>query len=130
MPLVRIDMKKGRDRDYRRAVADAVHEALVETVNVPRDDRFQIVTEHEAGDLIVDPRYLGIERSEAALTVQISLRRGRTVEMKQALYRSIVGKLEAGAGVRPRDVLICLVENGAEDWSFGNGVAQYAAASG
>src|SRR5262249_52424356 len=125
---VRIDMRKGRDRDYRRAVADAVHEALVETVNVPPDDRFQIVTEHEAGDLIVDPRYLGIERSEAALTVQISLRGGRAVERKQALYRGSAGKVEA-TGLGPQDVLICLVENGAEDWSFGNGVAQYAAAS-
>jgi phenylpyruvate tautomerase PptA (4-oxalocrotonate tautomerase family) len=129
MPLVRIDMRNGRDRDYRRAVADAVHEALVETVNVPREDRFQVITEHEPDNLIVDPRYLGIERSEAALTVQISLRRGRTMEMKKALYRSIVARLEAGAGVRPQDVLICLVENGAEDWSFGNGVAQYAFAS-
>ena len=128
MPLVRIDMKQGRDAAARRAIADAVHTALVEAIGIPPDDRFQIVTEHAADNLIVDPHYLGIARSDAALTVQINLRRGRSVELKQALYRAIVEKLRH-ADVRPEDVLICLTENGVEDWSFGNGLAQYVEAS-
>jgi phenylpyruvate tautomerase PptA (4-oxalocrotonate tautomerase family) len=94
------------------------------TVNVPADDRFHILTEHASG-LIFDAHYLDIERSPNSVAIQITLRKGRTVEMKQALYRRIVENLAMQPGVRPEDILICLVENDLADWSFGNGVAQY-----
>ncbi|WLT32609.1 tautomerase family protein [Geothrix sp. PMB-07] len=124
MPLVRISHRSGLSEAYRQALSDGVQEAMASTVNVPADDRFHILTEHASG-LVFDAHYLGIERSPEWVAIQITLRKGRTVEMKQALYRRIVENLAAKPGVRPEDVLICLVENDLPDWSFGNGVAQY-----
>jgi phenylpyruvate tautomerase PptA (4-oxalocrotonate tautomerase family) len=108
-------------------LADAVHRALVETSDVPPDDRFQVLNVHAAEELIADPGYLGIARSSDFLVVRITLRRGRSVVKKRALYRAIVANAGEAARVRPEDVLIVLSENDAADWSFGNGVAQYAA---
>ncbi|MDP1832306.1 MAG: tautomerase family protein [Geothrix sp.] len=124
MPLVRISHRAGVTDAYRQALSDGVQEAMAATVNVPADDRFHILTEHAAG-LISDAHYLGIERSPEWVAIQITLRKGRTVEMKQALYRRIVENLAKHPGLRPEDVLICLVENDLADWSFGNGIAQY-----
>jgi len=124
MPLVRISHRSGVTEAYRQALSEGVQEAMESTVKVPPNDRFHIVTEHAAG-LIFDPHYLGIERTREWVAIQITLRKGRTVEMKQALYRRIVENLAKTPGLRPEDVLICLVENDLADWSFGMGVAQY-----
>ena len=124
MPLVRISHRSGVSDAYRQTLSDGVQEALAATVNVPADDRFHILTEHVSG-LIFDPHYLGIERSPEWVAIQITLRKGRTVEMKQALYRRIVENLARNPGLRPEDVMICLVENELADWSFGKGEAQY-----
>ena len=124
MPLVRISHRAGVTDAYRQALSDGVQEAMASTVNVPANDRFHIVTEHAAG-LIYDAHFLDIERSTDWVAIQITLRKGRTVEMKQALYKRIMENLAASPGLRPEDVLICLVENDLPDWSFGNGVAQY-----
>jgi 4-oxalocrotonate tautomerase len=135
MPLVRISMVTGRTHEERKVIGNCVHEALVEAIGIPVDDRFQVVTEYgyeesaaaEAPRLNMfwDPHYLGIERTSGILFVQVFLRRGRTVEAKQAFYKRAVELLAERAGVRPEDVMITLSENGPEDWSFGNGVAQY-----
>ncbi|MBI1209667.1 MAG: tautomerase family protein [Azospirillum sp.] len=124
MPLVRISLKRG-DPARRRAVADGVHRALVETVGVPPDDRFQVITSHDE-DLVYDPNYLGIRRSDDVVLIQIFLSTGRTVDQKKALYRSIADRLAADPGLRPEDVFVNLVETTRADWSFGNGIAQYA----
>lgn len=124
MPLVRISHRAGVTDAYRQALSDGVQEAMASTVNVPPNDRFHILTEHASG-LLFDAHYLGIERTPNWVAIQITLRRGRTLEMKQALYRRIVENLAMQPGVRPEDVLICLLENDLADWSFGNGVAQY-----
>lgn len=124
MPLVRISHRAGVTEAYRQALSDGVQEALATAVNVPPDDRFHILTEHATG-LIFDPRYLGIERTPEWVAIQITLRKGRTVEMKQALYRRIVENLAKDPGLRPEDVMICLMENELADWSFGKGEAQY-----
>ena len=127
MPLVRISLVKGKPPAYRRKVGDAVHLALVDTIGVPRLDRFQLITEHEPSDLVYDPMYLGIARSSDLLIIQITLSSGRTLEQKRALYRRIADNLAAAVGLRPEDVWINLVEVAKENWSFGNGVASYAA---
>jgi phenylpyruvate tautomerase PptA (4-oxalocrotonate tautomerase family) len=124
MPLVRISHRAGVTEAYRQALSDGVQEAMATTVNVPADDRFHILTEHASG-LIFDTKFLGIERSPDWVAIQITFRKGRTVEMKQALYRRIVENLGKDPGLRPQDVMICLVENELADWSFGNGEAQY-----
>ena len=124
MPLVCISHRSGLTKAYRQALSDGVQEAMASTVNVPADDRFHILTEHASG-LIFDAHYLGIERSPDWVAIQITFRKGRTVDMKQALYRRLVENLARDPGLRPQDVMICLVENELADWSFGNGEAQY-----
>jgi len=126
MPLARIDLPAGKPASYRRAVADVVYEAMIETLKAPKDDRFQVITEHAADTLIIDPTYLGIERSADALVIQLTLNEGRTVEAKQAFYKAVADGLHARVGLRREDVVINLVEVKKENWSFGNGVAQYA----
>lgn len=126
MPLVRISLREGKSADYRRAIGDAVHRAMVETINVPAADRFQVVNEYSQDDLIYDPGYLNIDRSDDVVFVQITLNSGRTIEQKKALYARIAELLTENPGLRPQDVLINLVEVGRENWSFGNGEAQYA----
>jgi phenylpyruvate tautomerase PptA (4-oxalocrotonate tautomerase family) len=125
MPLVRIELNQGKPPAYRRALADGVYQAMRETINVPENDLFVVVTEREADNFIYDRHYGGIDRTDDFVIIQIALRRGRTTEMKQALYRRIAQRLGDAPGVRPGDVFVTLVENGPEDWSFGNGEAQY-----
>ena len=128
MPLVRISLVKGKDAAYRRKLGDAIHRALVESVGVPPLDRFQLLTEHEPGDLVYDSNYLGIARSSDLVIIQITLSSGRTPAQKRALYRQIAANLKAAVGLRPEDAWINLVEVAKENWSFGNGVASYAPA--
>ena len=126
MPLVRISLRRGKRPAYRRQIGDAVHRALVDTIDVPRRDRFQLITEHEAEDFVYDAEYLGLSRTDNLVILQITLSAGRTLEKKRALYRRIADNL-AALGVRREDVWINLVEVAKENWSFGNGVASYAA---
>ena len=127
MPLVRIDLAVGKPAAYRRAVGDVVHEAMTTTLDVPKDDRFQIISEHPADNFVVDPGFLGIERSADGVIVQVTLREGRSVEKKRAFYKAVADGLHERTGMRREDVFINLVEDRKEDWSFGNGEAQYAA---
>ena len=126
MPLVRISLREGKSAEYRRAIGDAVHRAMVETINVPAADRFQVITEHSPDNLIYDPSYLNIDRSDDVVFVQVTLNSGRTIEQKKALYARIAELLIENPGLRHQDVLINLVEVSRENWSFGNGEAQYA----
>ena len=125
MPLVRIDLRKGKPSTYREAVSRVVHEALV-SVGVPKDDRFQLIAEHDAENFVFDLNYLDIRRSEDLVIIQITWNEGRTVEQKKALYKAIADGLAAKVSLRREDVFISLVEVKRENWSFGNGVAQYA----
>jgi phenylpyruvate tautomerase PptA (4-oxalocrotonate tautomerase family) len=126
MPLVRIALRKGKKPEYRRALADSVHRAMVETIKIPEQDRFQIVTEHDDSGLIYDPSYLGISRSDDVVLIQITLSAGRTLEVRKALFARITQLLHESPGIRPEDVFVNLVEVAKENWSFGNGIAQYA----
>ena len=124
MPLVRIDMQSGRDAVQVKKIADAIHNAIVEQYGIPERDRFQIINQLPEGSIIAQDAGLGFERTSGVVMVQIFTQRGRTSNAKQLLYQAIAGKL-ACAGVAPEDVFIGYVENGAEDWSFGFGQAQY-----
>ncbi len=126
MPMVRIDLMKGKQAYDRRAIADVVYEAMRSTLNVPENDRFQIIAEHDTRDLICDPNYLGIGRSTDCLLIQVTLNSGRNVEMKKAFYRAVADGLHDRLGLRREDVVINLIEVAKENWSFGNGAAQYA----
>ena len=126
MPLVRISLQAGKPDSYRIAISDQVYQAMRETLNIPDGDRFQIITEHDQGQIVADPHFMGMDRSEEGFVlIQIFLGRGRTTDMKQALYHGIAERLEKSPGIRPDDVMIVLTEVGLDDWSFGRGEAQY-----
>ena len=126
MPLVRIDLAKGKPASYRRAIGDVVYDAMLATINVPTNDRFQIIAEHSPEDLVVSPDYMGIRRSPDSVIVQVTLNDGRTLDQKRAFYKAIADGLHERLALRREDVLINLVEVRKENWSFGNGEAQYA----
>ena len=126
MPLVRISVREGKPAAYRLAIGQSVHQAMVETINVPAADRFQVITDHPPDGMIYDAAYLGIDRTDEVVFVQITLNAGRSTGQKRALYTRTTELLAESPGVRPQDVLISLVEVSRENWSFGEGEAQYA----
>jgi 4-oxalocrotonate tautomerase len=128
LPLITLSLESGRTPAQKGQLADAVYEALRAGIQIPENDRFVAIREHAPGDLIADSGYLGVVRSKHPVFVEITLRRGRPTEKKQTLYREIAQRMSATGLVRVEDILIVLHENDTADWSFGNGVAQYAAA--
>jgi 4-oxalocrotonate tautomerase len=126
VPLVRISIRTGKSEEYRRAIGKAVHRALREAADVPPGDEFQIISEHDRSGLIYDPSYLDIERDDDVVFIQITLNAGRSVAVKQALYARIAELVSAEPGIRKQNILVNLVEVPKENWSFGNGQAQYA----
>lgn len=126
MPLVRIDLMQGKPAEFRRKVGEIVYQTMVDTINVPPKDNFQIVTEHDKDGLVYDPEYLAIPRTDGMIVIQITLNEGRTVELKKVFYRLLAERLHVELDIRMEDVFINLVEVKKENWSFGNGVAQYA----
>lgn len=125
MPLTHVSLRHGKSAAYRQAILDGVYLALRETFNVPDEDRFMTITEHDATNFSYSARYLGIARSDDLIIIQITVSNTRDVAQKQALYRRIVERLGDAPGVRPEDVFINLVEVKPENWSFGHGIAQY-----
>ena len=126
MPFARIDLPAGKPADYGRAVGDVVYDAMVATLKAPKDDRFQVISEHTRDRMLIDPTFLDIRRSADALIIQLTLNEGRAVEVKQAFYKAVADGLHKRVGLRREDVFISLVEVKKENWSFGNGIAQYA----
>jgi 4-oxalocrotonate tautomerase len=126
MPLVRIDLSEQAPETLGRDIGELIYRAMIDVINVPRDDKFQVISRHAPADLVHPASYLGIEYSPGIVFIQITLNQGRSVELKKAFYRRIADDLHAKLGVRPQDVVINLVEVVKENWSFGNGEMQYA----
>ncbi len=129
MPLTRISLRRGRPAAYRQAIMESVYSAMRETFDVPEDDRFMTVSEHDAADFVYGAGYLGIARSDDLVIIQLTVSNTRSVVQKKALFRRIAERPADNPGVRPEDVFINLVEVAKENWSFGMGHAQYAEAS-
>ena len=126
MPFVRIDLKRGKSPEYRKTLGEIVYQAMIELINVPQDDKFQVITEHDRAEMNFAESYLGNRYSDDVVFIQITLNAGRSVEMKKAFYKRIVDDYQAKLNGRPDDVVINLVEVAKENWSFGHGIAQYA----
>jgi 4-oxalocrotonate tautomerase len=126
MPLIRLDVPTSLPTESWGTAVDVIYEALRSEFGVPENDRFAVVGSHEAASLQIDRTYLGIARSEHAVIIQVTLNAGRDVSLKRAFYAAVARGLEARVGIRPADVVINLVEVAPENWSFGNGEAQYA----
>ncbi|HKA77407.1 MAG TPA: tautomerase family protein [Pseudolabrys sp.] len=127
MPLVRIDLRKGKSAAQKKAIGDGIYRALRETFTVPEEDRFMVVTEHDDDGFFYSKSYLDIERTDDLVIIQITVTNSRNVEQKKALFGRIVELLAQQPGLRSQDVFINLLEVGKENWSFGNGIAQYVA---
>ena len=126
MPLVRISLMQGKPAHFGKQVGEVVYQAMRSAIAIPAHDHFQVITEHDRTSLIYDPAFLDIERTDDFILIQITLNEGRTLEAKQALYQEIAGRLHTALGIRTEDVFINLIEVKKENWSFGNGIAQYA----
>lgn len=124
MPLVRIDLIRGRSAEQVRDLADTVQAVLEETFAAPEHDRYQVITEHDADHVIVEDSGLGIARSQGVVVIEITYQ-GRNREQKQLLYETLAERLATAALVAPADLIVSLVENTKEDWSFGHGRAQF-----
>jgi 4-oxalocrotonate tautomerase len=125
MPFVRISLREGTTPEYRKAIADGVHQAMIDAMAIPPQDRFQVISEYKGEDLIYDPDYLGVKRSDKVVFVQITLSVGRKPGQKRALFARMAELLAKSPALRPEDLLVSLVETSWENWSFGNGEAQY-----
>ncbi|MEK4716153.1 tautomerase family protein [Priestia sp. FSL W8-0524] len=124
MPLLRFDVIEGRDEKELKALLDATHRAMLEAFGVPERDRYQIVHQHPAHEMIIEDTGLGFERSKDLVIISVTSKQ-RTEEQKQALYKLIVKELGQSCGIQPSDIMISIVENGNADWSFGMGEAQF-----
>lgn len=126
MPLTHISLLRGKPAAYRQAILDGLHQAMHETFNVPQDNGFMTITEHDPVNFKYSQSYLGIERSDDLVIMQLTVNNTRSLDQKKALYRRIVERLCESPGLRPEDIFISLVEVVPENWSLGNGLAQYA----
>src|SRR5215475_14564901 len=126
MPLTHVALRSGKPEAYHQAIFEGLYQAMRETFNVPENDQFMTISEHGAGSFRYDPSYGGVERSDDLVLIQITANNTRTVEQKKALYRRITELLGKNPGIRAEDVFVNVVEVAKENWSFGNGLAQYA----
>jgi len=124
MPLVRIDLNRGRTRRQVQAMCYAIHNAIVEVFEIPVRDRFQVVNQLDYGSIVAEDAGLGFDRTEGIVMIQIFTQRGRSQELKQTLFKTIASNLTE-VGVLEQDIFIGYQENGPSDWSFGFGRAQY-----
>ncbi|TIC84344.1 tautomerase family protein [Nocardioides sp. GY 10127] len=125
MPLVRIELVQGRTDGEVRALADAVQEVMEDVFAAPDGDRYQVITEHPPGRMILGDSGLGIDRDPDGVVLVQVLQQGRDAEQKTSLYTALAQRLEEKAGVRPQDLVVAVSLNGREDCSFGHGRAQF-----
>jgi 4-oxalocrotonate tautomerase len=125
MPLVRISVSNAVSAERRSQIANSIYDAMHATLSIPEGDRFVVLTAHAQEELIADPHFMKMQRTGDFLIVHVTLRKGRTTEVKQAFYKQVAHLLHERANVDPDNVMIVLSENGLDDWSFGRGEAQY-----
>lgn len=122
MPMARISLLKGKSPSYVKALSDGVHRALVEAFDVPPDDRFQVIHQHEPEELVFDRHYMGGPRSDNYVLICITAGKPRSTSMKEAFYRRLTEVLAESPGIRPEDVMVIVNMTEFDGWSFGGGV--------
>ena len=125
MPLLHISMRAGKPAAYRQAIFDSLYRAMREALNVPEDDQFMTITEHDAANFRYGNAY-GVARSADVVYIQITEFSNRTAEQKKALFRRIEELLGDSPGIRPEDVFVNVLDAAKENWSVGHGLAQFA----
>ena len=125
MPLAHISLRAGKSDAYRQAVFDGLYRALRETLDVPEGDQFMTITEHDAANFRYGDAF-GIARTDDLVYVEITVFDTRTAEQKKALFRRLAELLSENPGIRPQDVFVTLADAPKENWSVGDGLAQFA----
>jgi 4-oxalocrotonate tautomerase len=126
MPLTRVFLLKGKPPEYRQAILDGLYQAMREAFDVPEDDRFMTIDEYDKSNFFYDENYLGIARDDDLVIIQITVNNTRGPDKKKALFARIAENLTKNPGIRPENIFVNLLEVPKENWSFGNGIAQYA----
>jgi phenylpyruvate tautomerase PptA (4-oxalocrotonate tautomerase family) len=124
MPLVHIDVLRGRDPQQLRTLLDTVHQAMVAAFDVPTTDRYQVLSQHDPSEIVALDTGLGYDRTEDIVIIRFTSRQ-RSQEAKSELYRRLAHDLHERCGIKPTDLIITITENGPADWSFGEGKAQF-----
>jgi phenylpyruvate tautomerase PptA (4-oxalocrotonate tautomerase family) len=124
MPLIRIDAFEGRSESEIKTLLDSAHRATVKALHINERDRYQIYEAHSKSRFVMQDTGLGIPRTDKGLIITV-VSKGRPEILKRRLYKEMTEELAKSASIAPSDVMICIVENGAADWSFGNGVPQF-----
>ncbi|MBR1246301.1 tautomerase family protein [Bradyrhizobium sp. AUGA SZCCT0169] len=125
MPLLHISLRAGKPEAYRQAIFDSLYRAMREALNVPEDDQFMTITEHDAANFRYGAAF-GIVRSDDLVFIQITVFDTRPAEQKKALFRRIAALLGERPGIRPEDVFVNVLDAAKENWSVGHGLAQFA----
>lgn len=125
MPFVQISLLEGKTPEYLKAISEGIHEALIHAFNIPINDQFQLFHEYKKQHFIVDRTFMDMARSDDTIIIYITLKTGRTITMKEQFYQRVTANLEKNPKIRKEDVMIILVDNALENWSFGQGVAQF-----
>jgi len=121
MPFIRTNVHQSTNPEHREGIVQGIHQALVESIGMPEDELFNMVSDYDAQQFFFNRTFNGMARSERPVVIEITLRRGRSDAMKRALYAAIARNLKANAGVAPDDVFIFMHENDYSDWSVGGG---------
>ncbi|AHG20743.1 tautomerase [Chania multitudinisentens RB-25] len=124
MPLLRIEVIKGRTEDELQVLLQIIHDTMISSFGVPERDRYQVLTEHDTNRMLLEDTGLGFKRSHKIVLIQMITRK-RSTDEKQRFYSRVVQRLEEQCQISPEDVVISCVENGDADWSFGYGRAQF-----
>ncbi len=117
-----IQLRAGKPEAYRQAIFDSLYRAMREALDVPEDDQFMTITEHDAANFRYGNAY-GVARSDDVVFIQITVFNTRTPEQKKALFRRTAELLGESPGIRPEDVFVNVLESAKENWSVGHGVA-------
>ncbi len=121
MPFVRISLLQGRPPQYLQNLSTTVHQAMVDTFDVPPSDRFQMIHQHAPGELMFDRHYLGGPRSDAFTLIAITAGKPRNDSTRRAFYQTLVARLQQAVGLDPEDVMVVITTTAAQEWSFGGG---------
>ena len=124
MPLIRIDITEGRSDAAIKTLMDTVQDCVVEAFKVPVKDRYQIITEHKPGRIILEDTGLGFERTDQAIVIQV-FTSPRTTVNKTKFYKLLADNLKEQCNLNPKDLLVSVMTNTDVDWSFGFGSTQY-----
>ncbi|WP_339178102.1 tautomerase family protein [Bacillus sp. FSL R5-0560] len=124
MPFVQIHLRAGRSKEWLQTLSRAIHQSMIEEINVPADDYFQVIRQYQKSEFFYDPCYLQVERTDELIYIHFTLKDSRTTEQKKSFYHSVASRIHSELGVRKKDVFIILAGNQDEDWSFGDGRAQ------